>query len=451
MINPSCSVLLSYFNSSSGVAPIVSKLPYSLQDKWATRASTYKRTNEVPYPPFKYFVQFVKEMCEIRNDPAFNQFSVNNSSYKPQASTLKVISRKTELHPENSARCPLHKAGHTLNECFGFRRRPLADRQKFLREKRICFRCCESNNHISPNCKANVSCSVCKSSRHASAMHLDTRPAKNENVVSYGGEHMLSTVKSACTKLCGDHLLSRSCGKTVLVDVFTNESATTPVRVYAVIDDQSNRSLATPALFDRLGINGTTSNFTLSSCSGSHTMTGRQCDLQVSSLNGMSTFNICDVIECDSIPNNLLEIPTPDVANAHPHLCRMAKYLPKLDSNAKVELLMGRDVPEVHHVLDQVLGGQGKPFAQHLPLGWVVIGEVCLGNVHPPSVIVRKTNILMNGRSTTFPLCDFSLEFKEANDIFTRTPDENKVGLSVEDRQFLSLMYDSFVMDHTGH
>jgi hypothetical protein len=42
----------------------------------------------------------------------------------------------------NSSRCPLHKAGHTLNDCRGFRKRSLQDRQKFLRENRICFKCC---------------------------------------------------------------------------------------------------------------------------------------------------------------------------------------------------------------------------------------------------------------------------------------------------------------------
>jgi hypothetical protein len=50
-----------------------------------------------------------------------------------------------------------------------------------------------------------------------------------------------------------------------------------------------------------------------------------------------------------------------------------------------------------------ILGDKGKPFAQELPLGWVIIGEVCLGKVHAPTEIsVRKTHVLNNGRSTTF-------------------------------------------------
>ena len=92
-------------------------------------------------------------------------------------------------------------------------------------------------------------------------------------------------------------------------------------------------------------------------------MTGRRSDLCVSSTDGKS-FELCDVIECDSIPNDSLEIPTPDVARGHRHLSRIAEYLPDLDSSAKVELLIGRDVPDVHHVMDQVLGRKGPAFAQ---------------------------------------------------------------------------------------
>jgi hypothetical protein len=55
--------------------------------------------------------------------------------------------------------------------------------------------------------------------------------------------------------------------------------------------------------------------------------------------------------------------------------------------------LIGRDIPEIHHVHEQILGDKGKPFAQKLPLGWVIIGEVCLGKVHAPTEIsVRKTS-----------------------------------------------------------
>ena len=47
--------LLSYFDSSVGVKPIVHKLPTALQHKWSSKASKYKQTHNVLFPPFSVF------------------------------------------------------------------------------------------------------------------------------------------------------------------------------------------------------------------------------------------------------------------------------------------------------------------------------------------------------------------------------------------------------------
>ncbi|CAC5382856.1 unnamed protein product [Mytilus coruscus] len=329
----------------------------------------------------------------LPNNPYIN---VITSSCTKRSSNP-VLTRKVEVSAQsdtrihdNNNRCPI-KAGHSLSECRGFQKRPFQDRQRFRREKKICFRCCQSNDHISRNCNVNVKYSICGSNRHVSSMHIDcspttekiSTPKTDEDKV---GEFSTETISAACTRLCGKMRVGRLCGKT-------------SIRVYAIIDNQSNRSLATPDLFDRLGLHGSQKQFVLSSCSGNSTMVGRYASgIRICSIDGQSTFEMPDVIECDSIPSNLPEIPTPDVANAHPYL-------------------RGRDLPEVHHVLEQILGGKGEPFAQKLPLGWVVIGEVCLGKVHAPSVINdRKTRVLNDGRHTTFPLCDLNIKVNDVED-----------------------------------
>ena len=50
MNNPSYLPLFSYFNSSAGVNPIVSKLPGMIQAKWADRVVKYKSRNRISYP-----------------------------------------------------------------------------------------------------------------------------------------------------------------------------------------------------------------------------------------------------------------------------------------------------------------------------------------------------------------------------------------------------------------
>ncbi|CAC5376601.1 unnamed protein product [Mytilus coruscus] len=100
------------------------------------------------------------------------------------------------------------------------------------------------------------------------------------------------------------------------------------------------------------------------------------------------------------------------------------------------------------HTLSDGRGFQKRPFQDR----WVVIGEVCLGKVHAPSVInVRKTHVLNDGRHTTFPLCDLNIKVDDVEDlIFVRTPADNKLGLSVQDRQFLELMQRHFRKDENG-
>lgn len=60
--------LLAYFDSSSGVIPIVNKLPHNMQEKWTGEAVGYKRRFNVPYSPFSVFANFIKDMAKIKND-----------------------------------------------------------------------------------------------------------------------------------------------------------------------------------------------------------------------------------------------------------------------------------------------------------------------------------------------------------------------------------------------
>jgi hypothetical protein len=63
--------LLGYFDSSSGIRPIVGKLPYGLQEKWTTRASTYKSRHDVPFPPFTEFSKTRKQYFLMEKESGY--------------------------------------------------------------------------------------------------------------------------------------------------------------------------------------------------------------------------------------------------------------------------------------------------------------------------------------------------------------------------------------------
>ncbi|KAM4041676.1 uncharacterized protein ACNLHF_012665 [Anomaloglossus baeobatrachus] len=56
---------LCYLDTAHGVNPIVVKLPYSLQEKWATSVSSYKRVHDVTFPPIIHFCKFIDEQTQM--------------------------------------------------------------------------------------------------------------------------------------------------------------------------------------------------------------------------------------------------------------------------------------------------------------------------------------------------------------------------------------------------
>ena len=121
---------------------------------------------------------------------------------------------------------------------------------------------------------------------------------------------------------------------------------------------------------------------------------------------------------------------------------------------------------KAHHVLDQRIGSDSAPYAQTLPLGWTIVGESCLRRCHP-SINAFKTNILMCGLSSFLESCPNDIEIKEkmvpfagsqrttslniGQDVFAKTPDDEKISLSRDDIDFLAIMEDGFVRDENGN
>ena len=82
--------------------------------------------------------------------------------------------------------------------------------------------------------------------------------------------------------------------------------------------------------------------------------------------------------ECDEIPNNREETPTPQVVPAHPHLHQIADEIPELDTQAEIQLLIGRDVHSLHKAHESRNGSRNTPWGQQLDLGGVVHRNTCL-------------------------------------------------------------------------
>lgn len=239
--------LLSYYDSSAGIIPIMHKLPTHLQGKWCNKATKCKRAHDVGFPPFNVFCDFVKDMSLMLNDPGLTYSVESSTTSRPSrllADTRKqptVYTRKTEVlgDPDQGTldKCPIHHSNHSLNKCREFLKKPFKDRKKFIRDNHICFKCCLTSTHKVGDCQAVVCCGDCGSQRHSTALHM-VESSQGSQVKSasfresshatpgkeHGGESTKDLV-SKCTQLCGHNFSGRSCAKTLLVKIFSKRTS----------------------------------------------------------------------------------------------------------------------------------------------------------------------------------------------------------------------------------
>lgn len=486
---------LSYLDTARGINPIVQKLPYSLQEKWLSHGSSYKLEHQVAFPPFSVFVAFLHQQARIRNDPSFiltgqtdsgktekplrkptwiKEVSVHKTEVSPSACSDQVRYRKKQDEPDKI--CPIHRKPHSLQRCRAFRMKPIEERRNFLKENGICFKCCTSTSHTARECECEVKCTECGSNRHLSALHPGLAPWVHEiekPASELGGEPdptQTSEVTTQCTEVCGGDLTDRGCSKILLAKVYPAGRHNEAMKVYVILDEQSNRSLARSEFFDTFSVQGPTASYSLKTCSGASENMGRTASsFFIESLDGGIVLPLPRLLECNAIPDNRAEIPTPSAALFHRHLKPIAHLIPELDPNVSIMLLLGRDIIRLHKVRKRINGPADAPYAQKLDLGWVIVGNVCLGRAHRPlKVNTFYTNALEKGRPTTFKPCPSVLDVKEqygpnppeltrprdgtylGHTVFQLTSNDNKLGPSVEDLTFMAVMEQGLKKDESN-
>lgn len=270
----------------------------------------------------------------MKDDPSFIFPVSNTTSSGPKQLRTPVAVHKTnisshrfaESQPEDQDSdptkfCPLHKMPHPLLECRAFRTKTIKDRKAFLKENNICYKCCSSSTHFAKDCKVSVKCTECDSTEHNTALHPRPTPRTFPPVhrdKEQGGETKDSStdaiaITSQCTEVCKGSTGGRSCSKICLVRVYPKGRRDKAVKLYVILDDQSNKSLARSMFFDILNLKGPSSPYSLRTCAGTVETAGRRADsLQIESMNGKTCLPLPTIIECNQMPHNRSEIPTPE-------------------------------------------------------------------------------------------------------------------------------------------
>ncbi|CAE1242300.1 unnamed protein product [Acanthosepion pharaonis] len=217
----------------------------------------------------------------------------------------------------------------------------------------------------------------CNSEEHNTALHPGPPPwpISIRSAAENGGEDnppMATGVVSQCTQVCGGDLSEKSCSKICLVNVYPADQPDKTVRMYAIIDEQSNRSLVRSDFFDTFKNDGPSFPYSLKTCAGViQTMGRRASGFQVESLDGKNSLPLPSLVECDKIPNDRSGIPTPEAALHHPHLRKIAHLIPTVEPKTPIMLLLGRDILRVHKVRQHING----PMMPHMHRNWTSDGS----------------------------------------------------------------------------
>ena len=116
-------------------------------------------------------------------------------------------------------------------------------------------------------------------------------------------------------QICGNPFTSKSCAKTFLIKIFPKNRPDLSILSYAILDDQSNCSLAKSKFFDVFNEHGPEIPYSLSSCAGTTRSSGRKADgYSIQPLDNSTTIEIRSLIECNDIPDHRDEISTSEVA-----------------------------------------------------------------------------------------------------------------------------------------
>lgn len=118
--------------------------------------------------------------------------------------------------------------------------------------------------------------------------------------------------------------------------------------MYAILDDQSNASIISTELADRLNAEGPASKYHLSTCGGTKVVKyGRRvAGVVIRSIHGKTSV-LPPLIEYDGIPQYMKETPTPEITREHRHVGSIAEEFTPFDEEAKIPLLIGRDTPRI--------------------------------------------------------------------------------------------------------
>lgn len=480
---------LEVLNDCNENQKMLAKLPDWLTSRW-NRKVTEAQENDQTFPNFSQFVEFLSREAKIACNPITSLHALKPSENertrpsKNRSHGARVLATNSDAKPATTSCVYCEKAGHSLQKCRKFISEPIAERLKFVQEKRLCFGCLKSG-HRSKDCERREKCDTCEK-RHPTCLHDNrtkeertpnkTNKTKNSDRTNQGNgdcsqdnNNNTITQSEATSNRVMQNVKDTHTSSIVPVWVSSASRPEREVLVYALLDTQSDttfileetaRALHTKTEPVQLKLTTMSSRNTVVSCN-------KLSGLQVRGFYSNKIICLPVTYARDFIPANRDHIPTPDTAKAWPHLEHIADEIAPLQS-CDVGLLIGYNCPQALVPRQVVPGEESQPFAQMTDLGWSIVGfsNLCLDygdaiGVSHQVIVKQVTPSLQSASNLTSEVhYVYRTQIKEIvspvdilkvleSDFAERTSEDTNI--SQEDLRFLSKIKGGIRLKADGH
>lgn len=458
---------------------------------------------EAKYPPFEEFCRFLKTEARIACNPITSLQTTKEEDSKgtgdkwrsggkfPRNKDSGVNSFATGRNEvkegnvrgreENKAKrtvCLYCKATHYTVACDKFLHLPLAERRHFIQAKRLCWGCLKWG-HVNKDCRGKKACKTCNGP-HPTCLPDETwkppqkpEPHNQDTTVSTGPNQ--DTHVSHCIEVSTTKALDHGTSHSLIVPVWLHhqDNPDSKVKVYALLDEQSDACFVKESTLNASGVDGPDVQLELSTVLGQKTITSKRvAGLAVRGVSETSEIILPKMYTRDVIPARRSQIPRCNTALKWPHLEGITGHLMPLDTAAEIGLLIGANCPRAIKPHEVILGNDDDPYAKRTALGWGIIGETDPQGQDNSTANV-KSDVFCN-RIVTYEVqkeiqatsikkvCHFALKTQvkevlsplQISKMFTldfnkRATEEKS--LSFEDRTFLTIVQEGIHQRDDGH
>ena len=215
---------------------------------------------------------------------------------------------------------------------------------------------------------------------------------------------------------------------------------------YGIIDEQSDTSFADPQVFEKFKLKSKVINYSIKSAGGISYHSGRVAKgLTVKGVGQTQAYKLRPLYECNLIPNSKDEIATPSNVINIPSISQFSDKFNHLNDKADVLLLLGRDNPEI---IATKTHSSIAPIVHETPLGWALVGES-----GPSQMGDSATTLCIREHMTcehTFPKLQGWGMMPEQGSCFQEFKDDELLGLSKNDEEFLDILKEGMVINDKG-